>query len=74
MASPLGNVVTRFIDRLESPTLFKLAAALFLLNLVVPDPIPLLDELLMAIAAMMLARRKKPGTPGDIDVAVSRRD
>ncbi len=74
MPSPIGRVISRFLDQLESPKLFKLAAALFLLNLVVPDPIPLLDELLMGIATLMLARRKKDSAPPDLDYPLQRGD
>jgi hypothetical protein len=73
VSSPLGRVIERFLANLESPKLFKLAAVLFLLNLVVPDPIPLLDEILMGIAALMLARRKKSSaTPPDLDYPLER--
>jgi hypothetical protein len=73
--TPLGNVIVRFIDQLESPKLFKLAVVLFLLNVVVPDPIPLLDEILMGIAVLMLARRKKTEPPPpDLDYSIERRD
>jgi hypothetical protein len=74
VASPLGSVIARFIDKLESPRLFKLAAALFLVNLVIPDPIPLLDEILMGIATLMLARRKRGPGPPDLDYPIQRRD
>jgi len=75
VALPLGRLVSRFLGRLESPALFKLAAALFLLNLVVPDPIPLLDEILMGIVTLMLAKRKKdPARPPDLDYPLERPD
>jgi hypothetical protein len=71
--TPLGNVIVRFIGQLESPKLFKLALALFLLNLVIPDPVPLLDEILMGIAVLMLARRRKTAeAPPELDYTIER--
>lgn len=46
--------------KLKYPALFKLVAGLFLLTLVVPDPIPLLDELLLGLGTLLLAKWKDP--------------
>jgi hypothetical protein len=73
--SPLGRAINRFLAGLETPKLFKLAVVLFLMNVVIPDPIPLLDEILMGIAVVMLARRKKgPAPPPDLDYPLQRPD
>lgn len=48
---------------LRYPTLFKLTSILFLLTLVVPDPIPFLDEILLGLGTLLLAnwhQRKQP--------------
>ena len=50
---------------LRYPTLFKLTAALFLLTLLIPDPIPLMDEILLGLGTLLLAnwhQRKQPPT------------
>lgn len=44
--------------QLKYPTLFKLVAGLFVVTLVVPDGIPLLDEILLGLATLMLAKWK----------------
>jgi len=44
---------------LRYPTLFKLTAALFVLNVLIPDPLPLIDELLLGLVTAILASRKK---------------
>lgn len=41
------------------PQLLALTAGLFLLDLVVPDPIPLADELLLGLATLLLANLRK---------------
>jgi hypothetical protein len=50
----IGNVVTRFAAGLRFPTLFKIVAALFVLDLVVPDVIPFCDEILLALGTLLL--------------------
>lgn len=60
MANPLLAPLLRWFDRLSFPRLFLLSAALFLLDLVLPDFIPFADELLLGLATLLLARWKKP--------------
>jgi hypothetical protein len=68
--SPLTAVVNRFLPRLRYPYLFLVLGSLFLVDLVFPDPIPLVDELLLAvltfIAATFTSRRDPTETPRDI--------
>jgi hypothetical protein len=49
--------------RLRYPTLFKLTAALFLLTLFIPDPIPMLDEILLGLGTLLLANWKTRRDP-----------
>lgn len=49
-----------FLDGLRSWQLFVLAAALLVVDLLVPDPIPFLDETLLAVLTYTLSRWKKP--------------
>lgn len=49
--------------RLERPRLLALTAALFLVNLLIPDFLPFVDEILLALATLVLASRKKPEPP-----------
>ena len=69
-SSPLTALVNRFLPRLRYPYLFLALGSLFLVDLVVPDPIPLVDELLLAvltfIAATFTTRREPSQTPRDI--------
>ncbi len=50
----------RFLAKLRFPQLFTLAAALFVVDLVVPDLIPFVDEVLLAAATYLLANLRKP--------------
>lgn len=54
------SVITRFLAKLATPRLFLLAATLLGLDLVIPDFVPFLDEILLAILTLIFARRK-PG-------------
>jgi hypothetical protein len=54
----VGSWVTRFASGLRFPTLFKLVAALFLVDLFVPDLIPFYDEILLALGTLLLGSLK----------------
>lgn len=54
------HVIARFLERLATPRLFLLAATLLGLDLLVPDVVPFLDEIVLAILTLIFARRK-PG-------------
>ena len=69
MPSPLLVPFLAFARRLRYPTLFKITGALFLLTLVVPDPIPFVDEVLLALGTLLLAswkNRAAPAPDGDV--------
>jgi len=60
----IGNLVSRFAAGLRFPTLFKVCAALFLVDLVVPDVIPFVDEILLALVTLLVgAFRRRGGVP-----------
>lgn len=61
MPSPLLAPVIAFARRLRYPTLFKITAALFVLTLLVPDPFPFIDELLLGLGTLLLANWKDRG-------------
>jgi hypothetical protein len=56
-ASVLG-----YLESLRFPWLLLITVILFLLNLLIPDVLPFVDEILLALVAALLARfkRKKP--------------
>jgi hypothetical protein len=55
--------------RLRFPWLFLLTAAIFLVNLAVPDALPFVDEILLGLVAALLAslkrRRRQPGAEAE---------
>jgi len=45
--SPLATLIQRYLPRLRYPYLFLILGGLFLVDLVTPDPIPFVDEMLL---------------------------
>lgn len=63
MANPLLVPLLGWLGRLSHPRLFTIAAVLFGVNLLIPDPIPFIDELLLGLATLLLASRKSKTPP-----------
>ena len=61
----IGDFVRRYAAGLRFPTLFMVTAALFVIDLIVPDVIPFVDEVLLALGTLLLAslRKRKPQVP-----------
>ena len=47
-------------SRLRFPWLLALTTALFVIDLAIPDLIPFVDEILLGLAALLLASFRKP--------------
>lgn len=60
----LGTRFRAWLEGLRFPMLLLLAAGLFVIDLLVPDAIPFVDEALLALVTIVLARlrRRRPGT------------
>ena len=62
----MRSKIVNWLENLRFPFLLLIAAALFLVDLVVPDVLPFVDEALLAILTVTLARiRRKPARPDD---------
>jgi len=59
MAHLLTIPLLDWLRRLSYPRLFVLTAALFVFSLLIPDPLPFVDELLLGLFTLLLARRKR---------------
>ncbi|GIX36826.1 MAG: hypothetical protein KatS3mg127_0065 [Silanimonas sp.] len=53
----------QFAGGLRFRTLFFLTAALFVASLLLPDPLPFLDEVLLGLATLLLSQWKKRKAP-----------
>ncbi|MCD9126816.1 DUF6116 family protein [Luteimonas fraxinea] len=61
----LSAPLIAWLSRLSYPRIFMVTAVLFGVNLLIPDPLILVDEVLLGLATVMLAKRKRTPTPGD---------
>ncbi len=50
----IPKFIRRFLERRRFPTLMMLGGLLFIVNLLIPDPIPFVDEILMLIATVVI--------------------
>ena len=78
IASLLSPLILRIARRLRFPQLFMLTAGLFVLDLLIPDLIPFLDEFVLGLATLLFGawtRRKKEhleeGREDDQDVIIT---
>ncbi len=59
LRTPAIGALLAFGGRLRFPLLFSIAAVLFLIDLIVPDVIPFVDEVLLGLFALLLSRWKQ---------------
>jgi hypothetical protein len=60
LRAPLAAFLLRYLARLRFPYLAAITGTLFVVDLLVPDIIPLADELLLGLATLLLAMLRKP--------------
>ncbi len=58
--NPLIALILRYAAGLRFPHLLGLMAGLFLLNLIIPDRLPYVDEILLGLATLLLASLRRP--------------
>ena len=63
-AKTLIGLINRFAAGLRFPQLFLFTAALFLIDMLVPDFLPFADEILLALGTLLLASWKNKQTSG----------
>jgi hypothetical protein len=71
MANPLTGPLLAYAARLRFPTLFKITLGLFLFDVLIPDFIPFIDEILLGLGALILSSLQKPAQPPPIEHAPS---
>lgn len=68
MADPVRDasktLLTRFASGLKFPQLFAFVAALFVVDLVIPDLIPFFDEILLGLLTLLLGSLKSKDATG----------
>jgi hypothetical protein len=59
-----SRVLMPIVSRLGSRTIVGVGGTLFLLNMIIPDPLPLVDEFLILAGTILLSRMAKRGEAG----------
>jgi hypothetical protein len=72
MPHPLSGPVLNAARRLRFPKLFAITAILFVVDFLVPDPIPFLDEILLGLATLLFASWRDSRRPAPTDQDGSR--
>lgn len=63
MPNPLTLPLLSWARKLRYPTLFKITALLFVVDVVVPDVLPFADEILLGLGTLLLASWKERKNP-----------
>ena len=63
----LFGFVSRFAQRLRYPQLFLITVGVTLLDVLIPDAIPFVDEILLVLLTMALGSLKRKRDPDAID-------
>lgn len=76
MANPLLGPILGWFGKLSYPRLFVATAALFVADMLLPDFIPFVDELLLGLGTLLLAnwKRVKPRRDGAALEGETRKD
>jgi hypothetical protein len=64
-----ARVLTPIVARLGSRTIIGIGGTLFVLNMLIPDPLPLVDEFLILGGTILLSRLARSGAAGTAGVA-----
>lgn len=59
--SATERVLGRFLRRLRFPQLFLLTTVVFVVDLVIPDMVPLADEILLGLLSLLLGSLRERG-------------
>jgi hypothetical protein len=73
MPTPVQQIVGSVVGRLKYPWVFALLGALFVGDLLIPDPIPFVDEIMLALLTFLVGtwRTRKTSSPEVVEVSPS---
>jgi len=60
--SAIRNRLMRYASNLRFPRLLAVTAALFVIDLLFPDVVPFVDEILLGLISLLLASLRKRGS------------
>jgi len=67
-----SRVLMPIVARLGSRTIIGVGGTLFVLNMLIPDPLPLVDEFLILAGTILLSRMAKSSEAGATDASGAR--
>ena len=74
MPNPVLLPLLDWARKLRYPTLFKITAALFVVTLFLPDPVPFVDEILFGLGTLLLANwKRRTDPPSSLEAPDARR-
>lgn len=74
MPNPVLLPLLDWARKLRYPTLFKITAALFVVTLFLPDPVPFVDEILFGLGTLLLANwKRRKDLPSSLEAPDARR-
>ena len=59
--SPVQEIVGSLVGRLKYPWVFGLLAAIFVVDTIVPDPLPFVDEIMLALLTFLVGTWRTRG-------------
>ncbi|PVV24888.1 MAG: hypothetical protein B6D74_04335 [gamma proteobacterium symbiont of Ctena orbiculata] len=71
---PIITALLKYADRLKFRQLFLLTAALFVADLLIPDLVPFVDELLLGLLTLLFGAWKKSESPERPPIEHSKQD
>jgi hypothetical protein len=68
--SPVQEIVGSLVGRLRYPWVFVLLAVVFVADTIIPDPIPFVDEIMLALLTFLVGtwRTRRQGPPEVVEV------
>jgi hypothetical protein len=69
--SPVQEIVGSLVGRLRYPWVFVLLAVVFVADTIIPDPIPFVDEIMLALLTFLVGtwRTRRQGPPEVVEVS-----
>lgn len=62
----VAGLLGRWLGRLRYPWLFAIAALLLVGDLIIPDVVPFIDEILLTVITLLLGSRRKEESEGEL--------
>jgi len=62
----VGALLARYAARLRFPQLFAFTGTLFILDMLIPDLIPFMDEMMLGLLTLLLGMWRRESPPAEL--------